>query len=204
MELDETEVKILEEIREDARISLNKLAEKVGVTTPTVSRKINKLESMDIIWGYSADLNKRRLGFQRYIFTVKMPVDSMEYISEELKEIPEVEELYLTDSSELIAHVLVSDFDVLDTFIDRLKVIENINGYSYSRVSEHVKCESSFPLEKNIDIELGCYYCHKPIEGEPVKLKMDGKDHYLCCEVCAEEYKKKYQELKERSSIGNS
>lgn len=197
MKLDETEVRILEELRTDARISRNELAEKAGVTTPTVSSKIERLESAGIIEGYSASLNTKKLGFQRYIFTVKVSIGSASEMSEEIKDIAEVDELYITDDSELIAHVLVSDFRGLDSFLDKLKETENISDYSYTRVTERVKRGNSFSLNKNMDIELGCYYCNKPIEGEPVKVKMDGKDHYLCCDVCAEEYKKKYQELKE-------
>ena len=40
------------------------------------------------------------------------------------------------------------------------------------------------------------YYCKKPIYDNPVKLKLDGKDHYLCCQSCARLFKEKYERIK--------
>ncbi len=36
-----------------------------------------------------------------------------------------------------------------------------------------------------------CYYCGHMMKDEGVKIKLDGKYHYLCCSVCAKLYKEK-------------
>ena len=41
-----------------------------------------------------------------------------------------------------------------------------------------------------------CFQCRKVIEGEPIKLKMDGRDHYLCCRSCEKLYTEKYAKIK--------
>ena len=40
----------------------------------------------------------------------------------------------------------------------------------------------------------------KLIKDEPVKIKLDGKNHYLCCNTCVDHYKEKYKKLKEGKS----
>jgi len=34
------------------------------------------------------------------------------------------------------------------------------------------------------------------IEGGPIKLKMDGRDHYLCCRSCKKLYTEKYARIR--------
>ena len=56
-ELDTADRKIVELLQEDARLPLNSIADKVSLTSPTVSARIDRLEKDGVITGYRASVN---------------------------------------------------------------------------------------------------------------------------------------------------
>ncbi len=61
--LDDLDIKILNMLQKNGRIKRNKIAEEIGLSLPSVSERMNKLESKGIIEGYYAKLNKKALGY---------------------------------------------------------------------------------------------------------------------------------------------
>lgn len=57
--LDNTDIKILRELQKNGRARRNKLAEIVGLSVPSVSERMKKLEEKNLIEGYFAVLNPR-------------------------------------------------------------------------------------------------------------------------------------------------
>ena len=60
--LDETDVKILELLQGNGRIKRSEIAEKIGLSLPSVTDRMNKLEASAIIDGYFTKLNHKSLG----------------------------------------------------------------------------------------------------------------------------------------------
>jgi Lrp/AsnC family leucine-responsive transcriptional regulator len=60
--LDDIDQKILETIQKQGRMRRNDLAERVGLSLPSVSERLRKLEEAGIISGYFAKLNYQMLG----------------------------------------------------------------------------------------------------------------------------------------------
>ncbi len=69
MELDETDVKIMKTLTEDARLSSRQIAKRCGVSIGTVLSRIGKMEDEDIIKGYSVLLNHEKLGYELTVVT---------------------------------------------------------------------------------------------------------------------------------------
>ena len=68
--LDEIDVAILELLQKNARIRRNEIAEKVGLSLPSASDRLRKLEEQGIISGYYARLDMKRLGRDITAFVV--------------------------------------------------------------------------------------------------------------------------------------
>ncbi len=64
MELNETDMKILKALLEDARFSSRQIAKNVGVSVGTVLSRIKKMEDDGLIKGYSVILNHEKLGYE--------------------------------------------------------------------------------------------------------------------------------------------
>jgi Lrp/AsnC family leucine-responsive transcriptional regulator len=60
--VDETNLQLLRELQEDARLSLAELGRRVGLSSPAVAERIARLEQEQVILGYHAELNPRALG----------------------------------------------------------------------------------------------------------------------------------------------
>ncbi|MCW4023890.1 MAG: Lrp/AsnC family transcriptional regulator [Candidatus Bathyarchaeota archaeon] len=69
MELNETDIKILKGLLEDARFSSRQIAKNVGVSVGTVLSRIKKMEDEGLIKGYAAILDHEKLGFQLTVVT---------------------------------------------------------------------------------------------------------------------------------------
>ena len=69
MELNETDIKILQGLLEDARFSSRQIAKNVGVSVGTVLSRIKKMEDGGIIKGYSALLDHEKLGYELTVVT---------------------------------------------------------------------------------------------------------------------------------------
>ena len=62
VELDDIDLRILEMLQADCRTSLARVGEAAGLSAPAVLERIKKLEAAQVITGYRAILDGRRLG----------------------------------------------------------------------------------------------------------------------------------------------
>src|ERR1700687_1833110 len=60
-EFDDIDLHILALLQENCKLPLAKIGEKVGLSAPSVIERIKKLEDNEVIGGYRAILNARRL-----------------------------------------------------------------------------------------------------------------------------------------------
>jgi Lrp/AsnC family leucine-responsive transcriptional regulator len=75
MSLDSIDLKILETLQKNGRTKRNELAEAVGLSLPSVSERLRKLEEQKIITGYHAHLDPAKVGKDITAF-VLVSVDS--------------------------------------------------------------------------------------------------------------------------------
>src|SRR3954453_18177573 len=61
--LDPTNLRLLEELQRDARVSLAELGRRVGLSSPAVSERLRRLEQEGVITGYRAEVDPRKLGY---------------------------------------------------------------------------------------------------------------------------------------------
>lgn len=61
--LDNTDQQILEELSKNSRISMKELGEKIHLTGPAASARVEKLEASGIIEGYTININQIKMGY---------------------------------------------------------------------------------------------------------------------------------------------
>lgn len=75
MSLTSTEIKILTLLQQDARTTNQNLADEIGLSPSPCWRKVRRLEEDEIIQGYRAVLNRRKIGLGVMVF-VRVAIDS--------------------------------------------------------------------------------------------------------------------------------
>ena len=62
MSLDEVDETILTMLKEDARVSLAQISREIGLSSPSIKDRIDKLETQGVILGYRPVLDYSKLG----------------------------------------------------------------------------------------------------------------------------------------------
>ena len=135
MSAEPTEEQILSVLEDDAQASYAEIADRAGVSKPTVRKYIQKLEEEGVIVGYSADVDPKKLSGQS-IALVGVDVESERYVevTRQLKALEAIEALYTSSGDHtLMAEVRASDGDELGAIIN--EEINSIDGVSAAHPS---------------------------------------------------------------------
>jgi len=76
-DLDAVDRRILRELMRDARIPRAELARRVGLSSPSVSERVRRLEEAGVITGYRASIDPARLGFSLTVMIRARPSPGM-------------------------------------------------------------------------------------------------------------------------------
>lgn len=129
--LDETDLEIIELLREDARRTLADVAERVSLSAPAVKRRVDRLERECVITGYTVQVDHALLGrplqaFTELRFAGNLPVDQIAGIA---AGIPEVQTIFTTAGDpDALAWIRVRDVDDLKRVIDLLRRSGRVTG----------------------------------------------------------------------------
>ncbi|WP_224269410.1 HTH-type transcriptional regulator LrpA1 [Haloprofundus salinisoli] len=137
-----TEDRILDVLEQDAQASYADIAERAGVSKPTVRKYIRKLEDSGVIVGYSADVDPKKLSGQS-IALVGVDVESERYVeaTRAMKSLDAVEALYTSSGDHmLMAEVRAKDGDSLgDVISDDILSIDGVTAAHPSFLQERLK-----------------------------------------------------------------
>jgi Lrp/AsnC family transcriptional regulator, leucine-responsive regulatory protein len=90
--LDDIDITILEILQRNGRTRRNELAEHVGLSLPSVSERLRKLEEQKLITGYHATVDYKTLGYDITAFIV-VTVDSSRHYGQFLEHAQAQEEI---------------------------------------------------------------------------------------------------------------
>ena len=121
-EPDQTDLRILSALQEDGRLTINALAEKVGLSPSPCWTRVKRLEENGTIEKYVAVLDQKVLGFTNVVF-VEITLDKhddkvLDQCGEALSRAPEVVEAHLvTGEYDYLVKVVVSGTDHYERFL---------------------------------------------------------------------------------------
>jgi DNA-binding Lrp family transcriptional regulator len=89
--LDETDRTIVAELREDGRLSMRALADKLHISRATTYTRVERLVAEGVITGYSATIDPERYGYgiSAYVY-LKISQHSWKTVRRQVLQIPEV------------------------------------------------------------------------------------------------------------------
>jgi Lrp/AsnC family transcriptional regulator, leucine-responsive regulatory protein len=129
--LDGTDREIIDLLRTDARRSLADIAKRVTLSAPAVKRRIDRLEALGVITGYTALIDHAKLGwpleaFTELRFTGTTKVDEIATVATDL---PEVRAVFtMAGDPDALVWMRVRDVDHLKRVVDRLRRSGKVTG----------------------------------------------------------------------------
>jgi Lrp/AsnC family transcriptional regulator, leucine-responsive regulatory protein len=119
--LDATNLRLIEELQADARLSLAELGRRVGLSSPAVAERLQRLERDGVIRGYHADVDPVALGLALgAIVRIRPAPGQLENVAELARRTPEVVECNrITGEDCFLVRAHVRDVGHLEEVIDR-------------------------------------------------------------------------------------
>lgn len=122
--LDPTNLRILAELQADARLTLAELGRRVGLSAPAVAERLQRLEQDEVILGYHARLNPRRLGMTlSAVIRVRPAPGQLHNVGKLAQQTPEIIDCRrITGEDCYIMTAHIRDIDHLEEVIDRFAI----------------------------------------------------------------------------------
>lgn len=125
--MDKTDVKLISLLQENARMPLKQLAQEVFLSSPATSARIEKLQREEIITGYTATLNHKKLGYPIVAYiNLEMSPSQKPTFYPFIRQCPNVLECCcVTGHYSMLIKVAFESTEKLDSFIGKLQTFGN-------------------------------------------------------------------------------
>jgi Lrp/AsnC family transcriptional regulator, leucine-responsive regulatory protein len=118
---DGTNLRLLAELQEDARLSLAELGRRVGLSSPAVAERLKRLEDEGVITGYRAEVNPGALGYALgVVIRIRPAPRQLAAVAQLARDTPEVVECHrVTGDDCYVMTTYVRDVGHLEQVIDQ-------------------------------------------------------------------------------------
>lgn len=140
--IDEIDLTILRTLQKNGRTKRNELADSVQLSVPSVSERLNKLESKGYIEGYFAKLNRKAFGYDITAFIQVMMESSKNYktLITKVEKMPQILECHavLGEGSHLLKAV-VKNTEALEKLLSEIQSWPGVTATKTTYVLSTVK-----------------------------------------------------------------
>lgn len=149
--LDETDVRILSIMQEDATLSIANIAVKANMSHNACWRRIKRLEETGVIAKRVTLLDASKLGLDITVFvSIRAAEHSEEWLkklTDAVRDIPEVVEFYrMTGDIDYLLKLRVDNIGTYDTVYRRLIRAVRLTDVTSTFSMEEIKCTTALPL----------------------------------------------------------
>ena len=120
--IDEIDRRLIDILLQDARRSLKELAAEVGLSSPSVSERLRRLEERGIIRAFTVDIDPQALGYTlQAIIRIKPLPGRLHVVQKLIEDIPQFAECdKVTGEDCFIARLFLRSIDELDRILDTI------------------------------------------------------------------------------------
>ncbi len=153
VKLDDIDRRILEQMRDNGRITNVELAKRVGISAPPCLRRVRALEQAGYIRGYHAELNNELLGYGMTVFAwvglhsqAEADLEAFEKLAASWQ--PVLECHMLTGEVDFVLKIVAKDWDTWQTFLTtELTPAPNVASVKTHPVLRRSKSVPGVPLD---------------------------------------------------------
>ena len=150
--MDTKDRRLLAELQRDARLTMQELADRVGLSSSAAWRRVKALEESGVIDRYAAIANTRTAGFglssMVHLSLARHEQKNVDHFIREVLQHPEVLECFQTSGeADFHLRVVVPDIDAYNEFLDGF--IFKLPGVSQVRsniILKEIKADTALPF----------------------------------------------------------
>ena len=188
-QLDDTDLDILQLLMEDARRPFSDIADYIGLSAPAVSDRMQRMEDMGVITGFTVQLDRSKLEHDLPVMIEIVPrPGASDGIRDALGEMEATEHLFQLYDGRLIVTANAPTRDVY-RWLENHLTVEDIDSYQLHLISIHDWHVGLGPAEFAVE----CVVCGNTVGPEGETARIDGDIKSFCCPSCKEQYLEEYQ-----------
>ena len=131
VKLDDLDQRIIDLLRDDARRTITDIATRVNLSPAPVKRRIDRLEQLGVITGYTVTVDQALIGPSIDAFTeLRFAGDAdIDEILAAVEEIPEIREVFtMAGDPDALLRIRVDDVEHLKAVVNRLRRTGRVTG----------------------------------------------------------------------------
>ena len=150
--LDETDRRILKAMQADGRMTVQAIADRVGLSASPCLRRIRQMEESGIITAYSVTIDQKSVGLPVSVFvSIKLErqrSDELDRFGDAIADWPEVMECYLmTGQFDYLLRVVCADLAAYEIFLrEKLTRVDGVGSIESSFSLAQVKYSRALPI----------------------------------------------------------
>ncbi|MFA1609966.1 AsnC family transcriptional regulator [Halobellus rubicundus] len=187
--LDEIDVRILELLVEDARRPYSDIAERVDLSPPAVSDRVERLRESGVIRRFTVDVDRSQLrAGVPVLVTLELPADAVDDVRDDVLEAEPVEHVFVTAEGDVVFHGRLRA-DAVREQLDRLVDLSRVDDYAVTVVGD---VEWS-PAVGGAEFALSCAECGNTVTSEGRSERFGGERYHFCCPSCLAQFRERYE-----------
>jgi DNA-binding Lrp family transcriptional regulator len=188
---DETDLEILRLLLEDARRPYSEVADRVDLSSPTVSDRVDRLEEAGVVRRFTLDVDRSTLtDGVALLVTLSAATGAVEAVRDALREHDAVEHVFTTAAGRVHAKVHVDP----TTVRSRLAEVVDLDDVDDLQV-EVLASHDWTPSVGTGAFDIECAECGNTVTEEGEATVLDGHRYHFCCGSCEEKFVERYEEL---------
>lgn len=130
MDVDRTDIRIIERLNADGRASLREIAEQLDLSPSTISNRFHRLQEEGVIQGFIPVLDYEQMGFSLTgLIEVDAEAEKMEAVAEALRQEEKVLSFFeVTGDTDIVLVCKFLDREDMNAFVKRVQKKDGVTG----------------------------------------------------------------------------
>lgn len=191
--LDETDREILRLLLADARRPYSDIAERVDLSAPAVSDRVDRLREVGVIEGFTLRIDGDALSDGLSVLaTLSVAPADADRVHEAVAAHERVEHAFLTADGEVTVAARVEEGTARD-LVDDAVGLDAVRELSVRPID----AREWSPAVGDADLAVECVECGNTVTAEGESARIDGTLYHFCCGSCRENFEERFDRIEE-------
>jgi len=191
--LDDTDREILDLLTDDARRPYREIADRVDLSPPAVSDRVDRLRELGVIRGFTLDLDRSLLDSGRHVLVeLRVQPGTLDDIRAAIEATTPVEHVFITTDARVVFDARLDGRDARNLLAETID-LDSIREYEVRPLSS----SSWTPQVGDAAFAPQCVECDNTVDEEGTTARLDGDLYHFCCPSCEAQFTERYEALRE-------
>ena len=191
--LDDTDREILDLLTDDARRPYREIADRVDLSPPAVSDRVDRLRELGVIRGFTLDLDRSLLDSGRHVLVeLRVQPGTLDDIRAAIEATTPVENVFITTDARVVFDARLDGRDARNLLAETID-LDSIREYDVRPLSS----SSWTPQVGDAAFAPQCVECDNTVDEEGTTARLDGDLYHFCCPSCEAQFTERYEALRE-------